>query len=1215
MVNEIKKIAGKTIINEKLLGTGENAIKLQPSSEASGNNSVAEGTNTQALGDSSHAEGIGTTASGKYSHAEGYLTEASKLSSHAEGSGTSASGNYSHAEGYNTIAMGNNSHSEGATTIAGQKGFSIDPLNRIDKKYKLYSVDGLSINDRVSIVNGDPTNPQDFEQYLDFGKITEIDADNMTITVDIYQDFGIEAYLFVMGKNIGDTTVYGISHAEGKNTQAFGYVSHAEGNGTTASGNSSHAEGYNTQASGYSSHAEGNSTMTIGENSHAEGYNTKIGQKGFLIDKKNSSRTGKKYKLYSIDGLEVNDVVSIKAGTAINNLTESYLDFGTITKIDTENKTITVDTYQSFSGSVGYLFVVGKNNYGEIISGSCSHVEGNNSKVIGNSSHAEGDATVTYGDASHAEGKETTASGDYSHAEGNNTQTLGESAHAEGAYTTASKYCSHAEGEGSTASGDSSHAEGWETIASGYVSHAEGWNTTASGDYSHAEGYYTTASGESSHVEGKYNISDTNNRYVHIVGNGQMNYETEIEEYSNAHTLDWDGNAWYQGKVKIGGTSYDDGKELAIFDEVCGNKSVESETASIMVTDHLKEKNIINYQIYGNSVQETRSGKNILPYSYVETTKTENDITFTDNGNGTITVNGTASADTTFNLCTDLVLTAGTYTFSGCPSDGSDTTYFISGFTGTDIGSGFTVVLDSDTTGSLSITIKSGTTISNKVFKPQIEVGSVKTSYEQYGTMPSPDFSSEIQSVGDLVTDTSSEYYGKYDVPVYVTGKNLLSIKDIYSTPYTGYGLTISQVDDYTIEINGEFTGSAKMNLGKTPLIVPIKVDTTKKYSITCKYISGTTSNPNNVYNFVYFTQANDVSGDSEINWDALTIDNKDTIMTNLKVERNYIYSIRILLGVGVSYENYRFQLQIEEGATATEYEPYTGETKHIYLDEPLRKVGDYADYIDFKNQKVIRFVKEKTFDGTENFSGKYIATNNRITHPLPHLDKSVAMLTRSEWKSSATIWANAANLAFDVSYYGVTTVNEFKTKLAGWYEDGKPLKMYYTLGTQTEESIIMPELITPNSTVLNEFINTDLLPSKINLTYYQDIDIKLSDLENNYATKEYVDNAIVLPTAKTAIVDPITVNTIYDLGVQTSIDITLPSGKIGDFIQFDFVSGSTVTTLSVTSTNGLIGYDLIPEVNKIYSLYFDWGVAGYDGTTVSYGWRFNYSEYALNSI
>lgn len=354
------------------------------------------------------------------------------------------------------------------------------------------------------------------------------------------------------------------------------------------------------------------------------------------------------------------------------------------------------------------------------------------SAASGNDAVAEGYSTVASGYYSHAEGHNTTTLGDGSHAEGSNTTAEGFASHSEGSGTTASGFNSHAEGYYTSASGESSHAEGTSTQAVGNYSHTEGESTIARGINSHAEGEFTSAEGRTQHVEGRYNISDTNNKYVHIVGNGKMNYETESEEYSNAHTLDWEGNAWYQGTVKIGGTSYDDGKELAIFDEVCGNKTVESETASIRITDHLKEKNIINYQIYGNSTQKTRSGKNILPYPYAETTKTENDITFTDNGDGTITVNGTASADTTFNLCTDLVLTAGTYTFSGCPSDGSDTTYFISGFTGTDIGSGFTITLDSDTTDSLSITIKSGTTVSNIVFKPQIEVGSSVTEYEQY---------------------------------------------------------------------------------------------------------------------------------------------------------------------------------------------------------------------------------------------------------------------------------------------------------------------------------------------------------------------------------------------------------------------------------------------------------------------------------------------------
>ena len=43
-------------------------------------------------------------------------------------------------------------------------------------------------------------------------------------------------------------------------------------------------------------------------------------------------------------------------------------------------------------------------------------------------------------------------------------------------------------------------------------------------------------------------------------------------------------------------------------------------------------------------------GKNLLPYPFEETTKTENGITFTDNGDGTITVNGTATAGTFFKV-------------------------------------------------------------------------------------------------------------------------------------------------------------------------------------------------------------------------------------------------------------------------------------------------------------------------------------------------------------------------------------------------------------------------------------------------------------------------------------------------------------------------------------------------------------------------------------
>lgn len=97
--------------------------------------------------------------------------------------------------------------------------------------------------------------------------------------------------------------------------------------------------------------------------------------------------------------------------------------------------------------------------------------------------------------------------------------------------------------------------------------------------------------------------------------------------------------------------------------------------------------------------------------------------------------------------------------------------------------------------------------------------------------------------------------------------------------------------------------------------------------------------------------------------------------------------------------------------------------------------------------------------------------------------------------------------------------------------------------------------------------------------------------------------------------VDTIVRNCIYDLGEQSTLTIALPTtSNVGDWLQFDFMSGATATTLSITSTAGLLGYDLIPESNTIYSLYLDWGIINKTGDTMTYGWRFSYSEYPIGA-
>jgi hypothetical protein len=146
---------------------------------------------------------------------------------------------------------------------------------------------------------------------------------------------------------------------------------------------------------------------------------------------------------------------------------------------------------------------------------------------------------VVYGEYAHSEGFNTTAHS-LSHAEGMGTTAKNDGAHAEGYYT-------NSEGMGS-------HSEGYHTNAKAQASHTEGVHTKAEQMGSHAEGYYTTANCQYQHVQGKYNIVDNENKYAHIVGNGSGEWNSDFGTYSrsNAHTLDWEGNAWFAGKVSIG---------------------------------------------------------------------------------------------------------------------------------------------------------------------------------------------------------------------------------------------------------------------------------------------------------------------------------------------------------------------------------------------------------------------------------------------------------------------------------------------------------------------------------------------------------------------------------------------------------------------------------------------------------------------------------------
>ena len=202
---------------------------------------------------------------------------------------------------------------------------------------------------------------------------------------------------------------------------------------------------------------------------------------------------------------------------------------------------------------------------------------------------------------------------------------------------------------------------------------------------------------------------------------------------------------------------------------------------------------------------------------------------------------------------------------------------------------------------------------------------------------PSPDNPSEIQSVGDLITDTGSEYYGKYKIPITVRGKNLFD-------------------KDHALVFNGYFSGGKIVNYNPTVSDLAI-------ICISCKpNTSYTISRQIQSKRFRFASSTMPPGTDTILNTFSAYDNQMNGIITTGENDIYlYVWFYNKTVDIGYTYQEIMNGIQIEEGVIATEYEPHIEPiTQNIYLDEPLRKVGDYADYIDFKNQKVVRKVKEE---------------------------------------------------------------------------------------------------------------------------------------------------------------------------------------------------------------------------------------------------------------
>jgi hypothetical protein len=175
------------------------------------------------------------------------------------------------------------------------------------------------------------------------------------------------------------------------------------------------------------------------------------------------------------------------------------------------------------------------------------------------------------------------------------------------------------------------------------------------------------------------------------------------------------------------------------------------------------------------------SGKNLINYPFNETTKTANDLTWTDNGDGTVTVNGTPSTTgqhifavrlRTEDNKNGLILPAGTYRYTGTPSGGSTSTYYTQiartinnryGGIANDYGDGVTFTLTQPTKIQIQLVVMSKA-VENITFKPQLEIGTVSSDFEKFnGGQIDLTLSAPLRSIGD-VKDEITYQDGKWGV-------------------------------------------------------------------------------------------------------------------------------------------------------------------------------------------------------------------------------------------------------------------------------------------------------------------------------------------------------------------------------------------------------------------------------------------------------------------
>lgn len=444
--------------------------------------------------------------------------------------------------------------------------------------------------------------------------------------------------------------------------------------------------------------------------------------------------------------------------------------------------------------------------------------------------------------------------------------------------------------------------------------------------------------------------------------------------------------------------------------------------------------------LYGKSEQKQYTGKNLLKYPYDNTTKTENGIIFTDNGDGSVTIKGTATTNSYFSFHDNadgrrLNLPTGTYKLI---IKGIDKVkgLLISNSCSAENDRIFTVT-DGNNEVWCFIEVPKDIAINETIY-PMIQSTTYQNEdYEPYvGGIPSPnpDYPQEIRSVVNPV--------------VKIYGKNLLDAKMINRTIN---GIEFVPRADGTLAINGTATANVTYTIVNN---FALKAGT---YSIKgCK---------------AYYIAKNGKRG-----W--FGIDNNTFTVTTFDSDVKLNVLVFIPMGTTMSAI---LKPMLAKGNIEREYEQYKEQIVNLPYTLnaiPVKNGGNItidgqqyiADYVDVERGVKVQMIKKWTCSTLYN-------NNNNVTHWYLSSTITDSALNNSGVKAKDGILCNGLPVVsqsqetdFDypiVAPYGHSDKVEFRfmvlKSLYNTWEDFadaiKGCEFYYPLAAPIETKLTQEEI------------------------------------------------------------------------------------------------------------------------------------------------------------